>query len=210
MEVEVAILLEFWCTILERVNKTSKSLQNPSIDIVDSIKLLNSLISFLDKLRNIKSFKDIEEKGKTLLRNNFELNEEAIDYNSAGKRTQKRTTRYDDGNAPDTIMEGSNKLRIVTYYPVLDSILMELGGRVEVMDSRLKPFNFLLNLEKLSNEDIQKEASKLQQIYVKDLDKGLLVLLLVFTYFLNSFSSRLRSRMFAVSFFYGRYQRIPT
>lgn len=170
--IEIATLLEFWCCLLARVEKTSKSLQIPTIDIVDSINLLNSLITFCEKLRNERSFKDFETKGRALIDDSFQ----DVDVSSKSPtRSRKRSTRYDYGKYPDTVLEGSNCLRIVTYYPVIDSILMELRERVQAMEVSLKPFNFLLNLDKLSDEEIRTDAKRLVEKYASDLDEGILL-----------------------------------
>lgn len=166
--------MEFWCCLLARVEKTSKSLQIPTIDIVYSINLLNSLITFCEKLRNEKSFKDFETKGHALIVDNFQ-DVEGSDRSDSPARSRKRSTRYDYGKCPDTVLEGSNNLRIVSYYPVIDSILMELRERVKAMEISLKPFNFLLNLDKLSDEDIRTDAKRLIEKYASDLDEGILL-----------------------------------
>lgn len=43
------------------------------------------------------------------------------------------------------------------------------------MEVSLKPFNFLMNLDKLSDEEILTDAKRLVEKYASDLDEGILL-----------------------------------
>lgn len=64
-------------------------------------------------------------------------------------------------------------MRFVSYYPIIDSIFTELSERINALEANLMPFNFLLNLEKLTDEDIRTAAKCLIEKYSMDLGEGI-------------------------------------
>ena len=50
-QLETGIMVELWSTILERFNKTSKQLQNPKLDLNSATQMLESLKTFVQKIR---------------------------------------------------------------------------------------------------------------------------------------------------------------
>lgn len=53
---ETVFMTIFWTNILERVNKTSKKLQSVDIDLITVVELYQSLIHYIESLRNENSF----------------------------------------------------------------------------------------------------------------------------------------------------------
>lgn len=155
---------------------TSKSLQDTSIDIEKSILLHHSLIHFFEKIRNDDSFSDFERRGQNLINNNrSELeNNVELTYNCYNKRTRKRTTRYDIGSGPDTILDDRNKFRVDCFYTTVDSILTELRSSTSTFETTMKPFAFLISLDSQTrtNEEFRQEAENLRSIYCNDLDES--------------------------------------
>lgn len=173
-KLETAFLVEFWSHILQRINKTSKSLQNPAIDIQTLILLQRSLITFFEKLRNEDTFNDFEEKAKALLVDRCsELNKNLeFIYNCYEKRTRKRNTKYDSGNASDTIFDNRDNFRVSCFYVTLDAILVDLRSKTNAFEENLKPFIFLTDMEKLTDGELRTQAENLRKIYRIDLDDG--------------------------------------
>ena len=62
LQLEYGILTELWATILERFNRTSISLQNPSMDLNSAVHLFKSLKMWVLSLRD--QFDEMEIKGK--------------------------------------------------------------------------------------------------------------------------------------------------
>ena len=60
---ETALMTVVWHTSLERFNATSLSLQKVYIDLISTVKLYDSLVSFLLQLRD--RFDETEEKAKS-------------------------------------------------------------------------------------------------------------------------------------------------
>lgn len=173
---ETAILVEFWATILHRVNTTSKSLQDPSIDIEKSILLHRSLIHFFEKMRNDHTFDTFEEKGRNLISDNRCGSNDNINltYNCFNKRGRKRNPRYDVGDGPETVIEGRDKYRVECFYTALDSIMTQLRSSTKSYEEVMKPFSFLLSLDSqtLSDDELRRGCEHLQSIYCSDLDDG--------------------------------------
>ena len=61
---ETSLFTVIWNTILERINRTSKELQSTSLDLNTVVILLNSLHSYIYKLRD--EFNNLEKKAKQL------------------------------------------------------------------------------------------------------------------------------------------------
>lgn len=161
---------------MHRVNKTSKSLQNPSIDIEKSVFLHQSLIHFFERIRNDNSFTDFESKAQTLISDNrsgFENNSQ-LTYNCYNKRTRKRNTRYDIGSGPDTVKDDRNTFRVDCYYVTLDFILTQLRSYSSAYETTMKPFAFLISLDNQTRTDseLRMETETLRKIYSNDLDKS--------------------------------------
>lgn len=163
---------------------TSKSLQDPSIDIEKSILLHHSLISYFEKLRNDKSFADFESRGQYLIASccSGSDNNPEVTYNCYNKRVRKRNSRYDVGNGPDTDFDDGKKFRVDCYYAALDSILLQLRDSTSAYVKIMKPFVFSISLDNqtLSDEQLRHGAEQLRSIYVDDLDDGNYFLMFAF------------------------------
>ena len=59
---ENCILLVFWSVVMERYHQTSIKLQSTNMDVNEAVKLLRSLINYVNSLRD--AFEDFEEKVK--------------------------------------------------------------------------------------------------------------------------------------------------
>lgn len=186
-KLETAILLEFWCNILHKVNGVSKALQNAELDIRTSISLYKSLTAYVKGLRSEESFSDMEEKCKTLIRNCFEWeeNNEELTYNCYNKREKIRSTRYDMGNSADTIFDDSKNFRVNNFYAALDSVTTELQSRTESYEQVLQPFNFLFYLDVYKDEEIRNGAASLLKIYSTDLDNDFIDECVHFKFFMG-------------------------
>ena len=110
-QLDTALMTIIWHTILERFNATSLCLQKVDIDLLNVVKLYNSLISFLLDTRD--TFDDIEEKAKAFVAIN--------EYKDANKRKKRRKQFLDECTTPDANLELSarDNFRIHTFYSIV-------------------------------------------------------------------------------------------
>ena len=80
-------------------------LQSSACGLKFAIDLLKSLYVFTDDLRN--RFDDIEQRAIDI--------SGTSEYVSVTDRRRKRTRRFDDGQAADTVLPGKDKFRIETF-----------------------------------------------------------------------------------------------
>ena len=121
-ELETGSMVELWAVILERFNKTSKTLQDPQLDLNVATGLLVSLMKFIQTLR--PQFGDFENKGRILTNSD--------NYKTEVKRKRKRNTRRDDGDAEHVTLLPFEKFKVEGFLPILDKLLAELTKRVNV------------------------------------------------------------------------------
>ncbi|KAJ8020609.1 hypothetical protein HOLleu_40245 [Holothuria leucospilota] len=62
-KLEIGFYAIFWSTVLERFNSTRKSLQSESFDLNTTVELLQTLLAFVESLRNSDRFHAFIEKG---------------------------------------------------------------------------------------------------------------------------------------------------
>ncbi|KAF2889424.1 hypothetical protein ILUMI_16749 [Ignelater luminosus] len=108
---EFCLLTVLWNKILNRINATSKSLQEITANLNIVCTLYESLIGFVQELRN--DFDSIEEKAKEIC-GNFT---DAI-YSTGFQRSCKRKCKFDD-NCDDAIQfSAKNNFKINTFYVI--------------------------------------------------------------------------------------------
>lgn len=119
-------------------------------------------------MRNSNSFNDFDTKARELLADI--VPEEQLTYDRHDQRTRKRNKRYDYGTAEDTELDDRSKLR-VEYFNILDYILNEVQSKLNAYENDVMPFNFLLKLDTMSEEDIRNNAKIFCKIYRTDVDE---------------------------------------
>ncbi|XP_025200593.1 zinc finger MYM-type protein 1-like [Melanaphis sacchari] len=87
-------------------------------------------------------------------------------------RTKKRKLQADETRENEVHMTGSDKLRIETYFTILDRVKSELEKRCAAYTNTFDKYDFLTNLILLSPEEITQKANKLQELYSDDLEKS--------------------------------------
>jgi hypothetical protein len=99
----------------------SYRLQSSTCDLKLAIDLLQSLYMFTDDLRN--RFDDIEQMAINI--------SGTSEYLSVTARHRKRTRRFDDGQAADTVLQGKDKFRIQTFTVIIDQLVCSLKRRID-------------------------------------------------------------------------------
>jgi len=158
---ETVFMTIFWTNILERVNKTSKKLQSVDIDLITVVELYQSLIHYIESLRNENSFKILED---------IAIKKSGIkDYNDHNKRKRKRKMHIDENNDNEVLFSKRNYLIINTYYVILDKLSYELKRRKLAYDELVKKFLFFFKLHEITPEKVREDAEVLQKTYPNDL-----------------------------------------
>lgn len=69
-------------------------------------------------------------------------------------------------------MTNSQKFETENFLPVIDQFICSLDQRLSAYELICSRFGFLRNLDKLNNEEIEIEATKLVNIYKDDIDNN--------------------------------------
>ena len=164
-QLDTALMTIIWHTILERFNATSLCLQKVDIDLLNVVKLYNSLISFLLDTRD--TFDDIEEKAKSYVATN--------EYKDANTRKKRRKQFHDESATPDGNLELSarDNFRIHTFYSIVDCLTVELRRRLSAYSGLHKLFGFLTEFQSLTLDDLRKCTTHLVESYPDDLEASL-------------------------------------
>ena len=159
---EIAMYTVFWHDILERVNQTSKFLQNSQIDLNTAVFSLTSLKEFIEEKR--QSVSDYEEKAKEV--------SGLKEFSAPRQRKQSvKLAPLDYGHSEEATFSQSEGFIVKCIIPALDQFIHSL-------DERLKAYAYISNLffhhfDKLSVEDIKNSADTLYIEYSNDVDNNL-------------------------------------
>ncbi|XP_046608527.1 zinc finger MYM-type protein 1-like [Neodiprion virginianus] len=157
---ETAIMAVTWSDILERFEKTNKSLQRVNIDLTTLVQLYDALQAFVVGLRD--RFDDYEEKAKELSQCN--------EYAHENQRRRRRTARFDEVSGNEAILDGKQNMRIKTFLVILDRLSSELEKRSLAYKNVNARFGFLSRLPSLTDAEIITQCEDLRTTYSTDLD----------------------------------------
>ena len=115
---ETGIYSVFWNDILERVNATSRKLQDPQLDLNAAVAMVVSLKRFVEAKR--ETFTEYERHGATLSGTSGYVQ----------TRPRPRNVRFDYGPASDAELTPSQKFRVTSYIPVIDQFVVSLAHRL--------------------------------------------------------------------------------
>ncbi|XP_018398453.1 PREDICTED: uncharacterized protein LOC108776350 [Cyphomyrmex costatus] len=161
---ETGIMASLWNDILQNLNKTSSTIQNPRILLNTAIACIKSLKEYVAEKRD--NFPHYEDLGKKLT--------EITEYQS--KRIRKRNVRLNSSNDPETPeveFSVSESFRISQYLPIIDAFINALNQRIGAYEEIESRFGFLSKLDELSHAGITESFQRLIRIYSNDLDSGL-------------------------------------
>lgn len=163
---ETAILVIVWNVILDRFNAANKKLQGSHADLSSVIQIYGSLASFLQDIRN-KQFSEFEEKAKAL-----SGVQDYYCYDTHRRKTRKLQPGESRVNerAP---FSGQDNFRTNIYYPILDTLSVQLSERKNAYEKLFVNFNFFDNLSKLDTNELKSQANKLAKKYPDDLEETL-------------------------------------
>ena len=163
LTLETCIYAIMWDDILQRIDLTNISLQDVNKDLNTAVIELQSLIEFIEVKRD--SFDYYEAEALKICINGT--------YKSLNMRIPRRNTRYDDGQAPDTIFSARDDFKIKSFLPVMDQLIASLKQRMKAYEETYSRFSFLSKLDTISVEELTNKATTLCQIYQDDIDENL-------------------------------------
>jgi len=163
---ETAFMTQFWGFILERLNSTNKKLQEVNIDLSSVIELYDSLITLCETNRN--SFDYFEDKAKELTSVNT--------YDFEQKRTKRRKLHYDEvrDTSSEFLMTGREHFRNDTFLVIIDTLIAELGKRRNAYVDINTKFKCIIQIQKLSLDDLRKAGEYLQSQYPEDIEETII------------------------------------
>ena len=159
---ETAFLSDFWNHLLYRYNNTSIELQSLTCDLKLAIDLLESLHVFTDDLRN--RFDDIEQRAIDM--------SGTSEYVSVAARRRKRTRRFDDGQAADTVLHGKDKFRIETFTVIIDQLVCSLRQRIDAYREVREVFKVVTDFNEIDADQLREYAVSMANTYSGDLQSG--------------------------------------
>ena len=164
-----------WNDILERVNATSRKLQDPKLDVNAAVTMVVSQKRFVEAKR--ETFTEYERHGATLYGTS--------DY--VQTRQRPRNVRFDYGPASDAELTPSQKFRVTSYIPVIDQFVVSLAHCLSSYEELCSRFGFLGKLESLSPVEIESLADYIVIVCKDDLEQCFGNELVQFVAFPNEF-----------------------
>ncbi|XP_074039832.1 uncharacterized protein [Leptinotarsa decemlineata] len=161
---ETAIIVKLWGTILFRLNKVNKYVQNEDTDALAVTEVFNSLISFFEELRN--QFDIYENKA-------LDVSETKIyEYDNRRKKTRKlQDDETRDGEVSFTT--GRDSFRVNTFIPIIDKVKQELTARMHAYEEFVTRFVAIIKLSDLTTEEIEVVVNKLLSVFENDLEPAI-------------------------------------
>lgn len=137
----------FWNDTLNRFHIVNKTLQSASSELTTVVDLNKSLEIFLSGKRTFLQFEHDESKAKE--------KSGTEEYTSDNSRKRKRKTFFDETNSTnDTLFSASDDIRMNVYYPIMDTLIVNIRKRSEFYIKSDNKFGFLMELNTLSNKTI--------------------------------------------------------
>lgn len=155
---EFNLMTVIWKRILDRINATSKSLQNTEANLTAACTLYNSLIEFIKDFR--EKFAKLEEEAK-------QIQPHAL-YKDETSRVRKREQFFDDGPAQHIILNSSGNFKINAFFPICDKLITELKLRMKLYDSVNEVFGVIFN--EPSSESFNISVKNIEHFYNMDVN----------------------------------------
>nr|CAH7732859.1 unnamed protein product [Callosobruchus chinensis] len=156
-------MAKLWGTILSRLHKVNKYVQNEDIDAMAVVQAFKSLISFFDELRN--QFDMYENKALDVCEN------KVYEYDQ-----RRRTIRkLKDGESQDgeVSFSGRDNFRVNTFLPIIDKIKQQLIMRMNSYEEFVGKFGVIIKLMDLTTEKLENEVKKILTVFKNDLEPSI-------------------------------------
>lgn len=158
---ETAILTVLWDKILQRINATSKSLQDPDMELLTANKLLQSLGDFILDIRN--SFDALNAEANLLT--------DETQFKDGKKRKKKRKKMCDEDLQcdDDNILHEKKNFIVNTLNVICDKLIMEIKERTKSYLEILDIFDIFLKRD-IDHDKYMTCITKIIQTYKTDID----------------------------------------
>ena len=164
---EIALMTVLWNMLLQRIDATSKSLQDQKLCLSKAAELLNSLTLFFKNVR--ENFAKIETEAKFLLgiENDHNI---AYEDKQTQRRQTKRTLFFDETADNDVILKGREKFIVGTLNVVCDRLVVELGNRLKAYEDINSRFGLFFGHDQPNNGNNTHMITNLMDTYKDDID----------------------------------------
>lgn len=149
-----------WYDILYKVNLVSKLLLKQDINLQSSLKLIESVKTFLSNMRSETGLNGVITDAKELAEK-IDVSPEFPDEVVVRARKIKRQFFYECQDEP--VKSGEESFKVNFFFVVLDTTISSLSERFEQLQNHGKHFQFLYNLKQLEecgNKDTIKEKCR--------------------------------------------------
>lgn len=149
--------------------KINKNLQKENLTIDVGSKLFDSLAGFLSEIRD--NFYSYESSAREKFPDS--------DYKDLHQRTKKRSihlTLPGELTNKSTSFSGSEKFKIETYFPIIDTLITQLKIRGKSYNSINKLFGLFSNLKNLETKEVQVHCKTFAEFYHVDINENELIL----------------------------------
>lgn len=160
LTLEYAFLATFWNVILSRVDKTSKLLQDPTLQFGVAVQMLKSLKDFLQLQRD--KFEEFLEAAKSMCGHS--------DWKE--KRPHKRKRMADESSEPELTQTCKAKFKTTVFYVIVDTIVSDLQRRINAYAVIEKRFAFL-SIDQ-ANDSVRTSLMEVVGFYEGDIDIGII------------------------------------
>jgi len=164
-KLENTVFTDIWSKILSRINETNKNLQKENLTIDVGSKLFDSLAGFLSEIRD--EFYNYE----TAAREKYPDS----DFKDLHQRTKKRSIQLTfpgEQTNESTLFSSNEQFKIETYFPITDTLIIQLKIRGKSYKSRNTLFGFFSNLKNLETKEIQGHCKTFAEFYHVDINEN--------------------------------------
>lgn len=157
---QTTLLTVIWDEILQRVDKTSETLQKEELDLLGATVELQTLSLFLHEKRN--NFHDYEAKALQLA---------DVPEPSYEKIRKKKVFSDEKRDSDFEKMTPRERFRTGVFLPIIDNLTTQLELRRDCYEALNARFQIFRNLHEKKEQDVTNEAKNLAQSYPQDIDE---------------------------------------
>lgn len=162
---ETALMAQLWGTILFRLHKVNKYVQNEDIDVTAVVEVFKSLIKFFEELR--EQFDVYENKALDVCEN------ETYDYERDERRKTTRKLQADESRDGEVCFSGRDDFRVNTFLPIVDKVREEITRRMIAYEKFTEKFGAIIKLWNLTTPQLEAETKKLVTVFEDDLEPSI-------------------------------------
>lgn len=155
---ETVFFLKFWHRILARIDTVSNMLQRKDLDLSVTVATFNSLSTYLNGF--VSEFESFFDETKAWY-------EEQIQSDDVHGILQE----FSRTRAESALIDG-DKLRDEIVVPTIKNLVDELKSRSGVYNDLYQTFEFIVNMNDLSSEEILAACQNVGKMYKEDIDSA--------------------------------------